>query len=190
MVADSKRKWTVEEYLAFEREREEKHEYIDGEVVMMVGGSSNHSLIIGNIHASLHTQLRQKPCLVYTGDMRVRITKTHYTYPDITVVCGTPELEDGRNDTLLNPMLLVEVLSPSTESYDRGLKFHRYRTLKSFQTYVLISQYNPHVEVFTRTQNDLWLLSDIADIKGSIELPSIGCTLVLADVYEKITFEE
>jgi Uma2 family endonuclease len=190
MVAEPKRKWTVEEYLAFERESEEKHEYIDGEVVMMVGGSTNHSLIIGNTYASIHSQLRQKPCLVYTGDVRVKITQTHYTYPDVTVICGTPELEDGRRDTLLNPLLLVEVLSPSTESYDRGLKFQRYRTLKSLQTYVLISQNRPDIEVFMRTSNDLWLLADATDLDGRIELASIGCTLALADVYEKITFEE
>ena len=181
---------TPEAYLAFERASAEKHEYYDGEVYAMTGASATHNLIVGNVVASLHAQLRQRPCLVYPSDMRVKTLSTIlYTYPDVSVVCGEPQFEDAAADTLLNPAVIVEVLSPSTERYDRGKKFQHYRTLVSLQEYVLIAQDGPRIERFTRQADDTWLLADAAEMGAALALESIQCNLALADVYEKVTFE-
>ncbi|MFN8451812.1 MAG: Uma2 family endonuclease [Anaerolineae bacterium] len=182
---------TVEEYLAFERASEEKHEYLNGEIFMMSGASRHHNIIQINVAASLHAQLRQRSCTAFPSDMRVRISTGLYTYPDISVVCDPPQYDESEyQDTLLNPTLIVEVLSPSTESFDRGRKFQHYRALASLQEYVLIAQDSAHIERYLRQPNDEWLLADATGLDASIELSSIGCTLVLADVYEKVTFED
>lgn len=190
MVARSNRKWTVEEYLQFERESDERHEFYGSEIYLMTGASERHVLITGNTFSSLHSQLRRTPCRIYAVDMRVKVSATGlYTYPDISVVCGEPAFEDEHVDTLINPTVIVEVLSPSTERYDRGKKFQHYRTLKSLQEYILIGQDNPQIEQFTRTDNDRWLLNTASQLDAQIELSAIGCTLLVADVYEKVTFE-
>lgn len=183
---------TVEEYLAFERASEEKHEYLNGEIFLMSGASRHHNLVMGNTFASLHKQLRQRPASVLPCLMRIKVEKTGlYTYSDICVVFDPLQLEDDEyDDTLLNPTLIVEVLSPSTESYDRGRKFQHYRALASLQEYVLIAQDSTHIERYLRQPNDEWLLADATGLDASIELSSIGCTLALADVYEKLTFED
>ncbi len=191
MSAHPQKVWTVETYLAFERTSEERHEYFAGEIFAMAGASRIHNLVVMNTSASLHAQLRQKSCTVYPSDMRLKISVTGlYTYPDISVVCGQPQLEDSHQDTLLNPMLLIEVLSPSSENYDRGKKFQHYRTLDSLQEYLLISQDSPRIEHYRRQEKDQWLLSETTRLEDSIALPSIGCQLLLADVYEKVTFED
>lgn len=190
MSAVAKRTWTTTEYLTMERASEEKHEYLDGEIYLMSGASRNHNRVMANTLASLHNQLRQSPCEVFPSDMRVKVTDTGlYTYPDISVVYGEPELEDTSLDTLLNPTLIIEVLSPATESYDRGRKFQHYRALPSLQEYVLISQEAAHIEPHVRQPNDAWLLSDAAGLEATLDLSSIGCRLALADVYEKVSFE-
>ena len=190
MSAVARQKMTVAKYLEMERTSEEKHEFLDGEIYLMSGASLKHNLIVGNTYASLHAQLRSRSCVVFPSDMRVRVRENrYYTYPDITVVCDPLQLEDDRQDTLLNPTLIIEVLSPSTESYDRGRKFQHYRTLASLQEYVLISQEGARIERYLRQPNDEWLLSDAAGIDASLELVSIQCTLSLAEVYEKISFE-
>lgn len=190
MSAVARQKITVAEYLAMERASEEKHEFLAGEIYLMSGATSDHNLVAGNTYASLHAQLRKRPCLVYPSDMRVEVKNTGlYTYPDIIVVCDPPRFKDDHHDTLLNPTLIIEVLSPSTESYDRGKKFQHYRTLASLQEYVLISQESSRVERYLRQPNDEWLLADASGIGSSIELASIQCTLSLAEVYEKVTFD-
>lgn len=191
MSAIEKQTWTVEQYLEMERASAEKHEYRDGEIYLMSGASRRHNQIMGNAFASLHTQLRQSPCIVYPSDLRVKVTDTGmYTYPDISIVCGEPRFEIEQLDTLLNPVVVVEVLSATTESYDRGAKFQHYRALESLQEYVLISQDSPRIERYARQDNDQWLLTDAAGLDAMITLDSVGCTLALADVYEKVDFEE
>lgn len=150
----------------------------------------NHSLIVGSTSANLYAQLRRLQCNVYHINMRLKVSTTGlYTYPDISVVCGTEKFEDDRQDTLLNPTVILEILSPSTESYDRGKKFQHYRTLQSLQEYILISQDSPRIEHYVRQENDQWLLSEANQLDAVIEMPSIQCRLLLADVYEKVEFE-
>jgi Uma2 family endonuclease len=181
---------TPQEYLTFERQSEEKHEYYDGEIFAMAGASDEHNTIAGNTFASLHAQIRKRPCKVYSGDMRVKTySTTLYTYPDVTVVCDTPKFEDAEVDTLLNPNVIIEVLSPSTENYDRGKKFQHYRTLDSLQEYLLVSQESVRIEHYVR-QGNQWILTDAASLDAALTLPSINCTLALADVYEKVTLED
>jgi len=183
------RVWSVEEYLASERVSEQRHEYLDGAIYAMAGASVAHNLIVGNTLAALHSQLRQRPCQVYPSDMRVKVKPAKlYTYPDLSVICGQPQLEDDRHDTLLNPTLIVEVLSPSTGSYDRGKKFQYYRMLPSLREYLLIAQDAVHVEHYLRQTDFQWLLTDLNDLQASLSLPSIGCTLSILDVYEKVSF--
>ncbi|MBI3797413.1 MAG: Uma2 family endonuclease [Deltaproteobacteria bacterium] len=181
--------YTPEEYLALERKAEFKSEYLAGEIFAMSGASRQHNLIAGNVFASLHAQFRHRPCEVYMGDMRVKVSSTGlYTYPDVVALCGEPRFDDEQKDTLLNPTVIIEVLSPSTEAYDRGGKFGHYRKLDSLQEYVLISQEEPHVEHYVRQSDTQWLLSEASSEQGSIQLPSISCTLALAEVYEKVEF--
>jgi Uma2 family endonuclease len=182
--------WTAERYLAFERASDERHEYLDGQLYAFAGASARHNLIAGNTYASLHAQLRKRPCVVYPSDMRLKVSRTGlYTYPDISVVCGTPQFEDGERDTLLNPTLIVEFLSPSTESYDRGKKFQHCRTVESLQEYVLIAQDSRRIEHYVRQADGQWLFADTDQSDASLDLPSIGCTLLIADVYEKVEFD-
>lgn len=191
MSAQPKHKWTVEEYLAFERDSEERHEFWDSEIFAMTGASRTHTLITGNVYASLHGQLRKKPCEVYQTDMRVNVSASGlYTYPDVSVVCDKPLFTDDNPPSLLNPTLIVEVLSPSTEKYDRGKKFQDYRRLESLQEYLLVAQDTPRIEHYLRQQDGRWILySDASSLEETITLQSIDCTLALADVYEKVTFE-
>ena len=190
MSAQPNKHWTPEEYLAFERASEEKHEYLAGEVYLMTGASRAHNLIVVNLAAILGNQLKSRDCEAYVNDMRVRISALRsYTYPDVVVVCGEAKFEDNEFDTLLNPTVIIEVLSPSTEIYDRGKKFQLYRTLDSLQEYVLISQDAPRIEHFARQESGQWLLSEVTDLQAQLILPAVGCTLALEDVYNKVTFE-
>ncbi len=178
---------TPAEYLAFERQSTYRSEYLAGQVVAMAGSSARHNLIVTNVVAELRTQLRKRPCTVYPSDMRLKVSQTGlYTYPDVIVVCGDVHFEDAEQDTLLNPTELVEILSKSTENYDCGRKFQHYRTLESFQEYLLVAQDAHHVEHYVRRPDDQWLLSETDDLRATIILPSIDCTLLLADVYEKV----
>lgn len=181
--------YTPAEYLALERQAETKSEYIEGCIVAMSGASRWHNLISSNVLVALHNQLRDGPCVVFNPDMRVRIgTANRYTYPDVSVVCGADEFEDREVDTLLNPIAIVEVLSPSTEGYDRGDKFAGYRQLPSLQEYVLVAQDRPSVEHYLR-QGEQWLLTAVTDLDASISLPTIGCALPLREVYRRIKFD-
>jgi Uma2 family endonuclease len=177
-----------EEYLALERKAEYKSEYLNGEIFAMTGASRKHNLIATNIVASLSQQLRARPCEVYASDMRVKVVATGlYTYPDVVVVCGEPKLEDDYLDTLLNPTLLVEILSPSTERYDRIAKSGYYRTLESLAEYLLVAQEEYRIEQYAKQSDGRWLFSDIRLLEGAVELQSIGCSLALRDVYDKVS---
>ncbi len=182
---------TPEDYLKFERASEIKHEIFGGEVFAMSGASHERNEIPGNTYASLHGQLRKRSCRAYISDMRVKVcSSVLYMYPDVSVVCGEPQFEDATVDTLLNPILLIEVLSPSTELYDRGKKFQHYRTIASLQEYVLIDQDSPRVERYLRQPSDEWLLTDAVGLDAVLDLPSIQCRLALADIYERVNFED
>lgn len=187
MTALPKQKLTSLEYLEIERQAETRSEFLDGEMFAMSGASRKHGRVAGSAFASLHSQLRGRPCEAFTADMRVRISPTGlYTYPDIVVVCGEAQFEDAEVDTLLNPALVLEVLSPSTTDYDRGTKFAHYRSLPSLREYLLLAQDRVHAEHFVRQAGDRWLLSETDDREAVLELASIGCRLALADAYERV----
>lgn len=178
-----------EEYLASERAAEHKSEYLDGEILPMSGASFRHTIIAMSIGGWLITHLRERPCTVHSSDLRVRVSPTGlYTYPDVVVVCGEPQFADDHFDVLLNPTLIVEVLSESTKDYDRGGKFAHYRTLDSLQDYVLVAQDAPHVEHYARQPEGRWLLEETKSLDGEIELTSVGVRLPLSEIYLKIDF--
>lgn len=182
---------TPEEYLALERQTETKSEYLDGEVFAMAGASLAHNQIVINAVLALGGRLKGGPCRIFSSDMRVKVSRSGlYTYPDLVVICGRPQLEDEQRDTLLNPILLIEVLSSSTENYDRGRKFDHYRMLESLTDYVLVSQDEAKVEHFARQPADKWLLSIYKGLEAVALLPAIGCELPLTEVYDKIEFPQ
>jgi len=177
-----------EEYLAFERAAEYKNEYFDGEIYAMVGASRKHNLITLNIGGELRAQLKGRDCEGYVSDMRVRIpTANVYTYPDVVVVCGEPQFEDDYVDTLLNPTLIVEVLSKSTATYDRMEKFSFYRSVASVAECLLVAQTEHRVERYTRRADESWVLTDFRTLEGTIELASIQCSLAMREIYDKVT---
>ena len=189
MSDGTKRLLTPEEYLAIERDVEAKHEFYRGEMFAMGGASREHNLITGNAGASLHAQLANRPCEAYQNDMRVKVTANGlYTYPDVVVTCEKPRFEDDKFDTLLNPQSIIEVLSDTTEKYDRGKKFELYRQIQSLREYALISQDRAHIELFTKGDDGVWSLSEATGLEATISLPTIGCQLALADVYAKISW--
>ena len=182
---------TPEEYLASERAGDQKHEYYQGEVFAMGGARFEHVGIVSNLVISLGNQLQGGPCPVFSSDLRVKVSRTGlYTYPDVGVVCDQPQFDDQYNDTLLNPRVIIEVLSPSTESYDRGKKFVHYRSVESLAEYLLVSQDQPRIEQYIRQPNHDWLLHEAAELPGTIHLPSIDCDLRLSDVYANIDLAE
>ena len=179
-----------EDYLVYERASTIRHEYYRGRIYAMTGAKEPHNLIAGNTIATLHSQLRRKPCRVYPSDMRIKVLRTGLnTYPDVVIVCGQPEFTDAIHDTLTNPTIIVEILSASMERYDRGLKFENYRTIETLRDYLLIAQDHYHVEHYVRQANGQWLLTEAAQLEDAIDLQSIECTLRLEDVYEKVEIE-
>jgi Uma2 family endonuclease len=189
MSTPSKNYLTPEQYLEIERKAEFKSEYYQGEMFAISGAREPHVLIAGNALGELHQQLRRRPCKVYSADMRVRVTPVGlYTYPDVVVICGEPRFLDENRDTLLNPTVIVEVLSESTKAYDRDEKFERYTSLDSLAEYLMISSLRVRAERFTRQTYGQWLLTIKSSLEDSLELQSIGCRLALADLYEKVEF--
>ena len=177
---------TPEEYLALERKATVKSEYISGEILAMSGASNAHNLITLDIGTELNIQLRGRECLVYTNDMRIRTSpKGAYFYPDVVVVCGEPEFEDNVFDTLLNPTLVVEVLSPSTEVYDRGEKFRHYQELTSLREYILVSQDRVRVEHY-RLLKTQWAPTELRGHEDVLSLNAIRCELPLQDIYRRV----
>ena len=183
--------YSFEDYLAVERECvDEKHEYVAGQVFAMTGATYNHNVITANLARKLGNQLEQRPCVVLSNDMRLRIeTADACTYPDVVVLCDAPAFHDRRRDVLTNAVLVAEVLSPSTEGYDRGGKFAIYRGLPSLLQYVLIAQDRLAVDVFTRQPDDRWLLDAYTDPEATIELESVGCAVALREIYDKVLFD-
>jgi Uma2 family endonuclease len=182
-----RQKLTTREYLELDRAAERKSEFLAGEMFAMAGASEAHNLIVANLVSEIRNQLRGKPCRVYPSDMRVRVEdEMHYAYPDVTALCGRPEFEDDRRDILLNPQVIIEVLSPSTEGYDRGRKFLQYRKLASLTEYLLVSQEARRIEKYERQPDGRWLLSEAEGKASRVEIQSIGCSLLLSDVYEKV----
>ena len=180
---------TVTEYLALDRDSDLRNEYISGEIIAMAGASRVHSLIAGNTYASVHTQLRGKSCEVHQNDMRVTTSeRAFFAYPDLVVACGDVQLAEGIFDTLINPALVIEVLSKSTERNDRGDKFMRYRAIATLQDYLLVSQNAARIEHYRRAEDDTWVLTDYVGLDAVLDLPSIGCKLSLADAYERVDF--
>jgi Uma2 family endonuclease len=192
MSVHSKPYLTPEQYLALERAAETRSEYLDGEMIAMTGASRRHSRITLNVGSELDRLLEDRPCEVHINEFRVLVAANGlYTYPDVIVLCGEPALTDEFFDTLANPTVLIEVLSPSTEAYDRGRKFDLYRALDSLREYLLVSQDRPRVEQFIRQQDSShWLLSVATDVTGTIVLPSIQCQLPMARIYRRVTFDE
>lgn len=186
------RRLSAEEYLLIERQAAYKTAFIDGVMYGMAGASWRHGLLVGNLVAAIHTQLRDGPCVVQPQDLRVRSRskKGMYVYPDLTVVCGEPKWADHHQDTLLNPAVIIEVLSPSTESLDRGAKFAQYREITSLKAYVLVSQDRMEVEVHER-QGEQWVLTaTLREPEETLRLETIGCQIPLAEMYRRVTWEE
>ncbi len=186
---------TPEEYITLERKaipdaETVRSEYINGEIINMPGASFAHNLITSNISGELHTRLKDSTCAVFANDMRISVpTAKSYFYPDVGVVCEDPRFEDDVFDSLLNPIVIVEVLSPSTEAYDRGEKFAYYRQLTSLQEYVLVSQNQIRVDHYRR-QERLWIFTDVEKHDEILQLPSIQCELPLQEIYARVTFPD
>ena len=180
---------TPEQYLEAERKAEFKHEYFDGEVFEMSGGTYSHAIILTNLACELHQALRDRSYGVIPKDLRIRVGSGRlYTYPDVLIVCGEPKFADDQKDTLLNPTLIAEVLSISTEAHDRGLKFAQYRTIESLQEYVLVSQHEPRVEKFCRQSADNWLMTECVGLNGTCRFESVNCEIPLSKIYYNVTF--
>ena len=178
---------TPEQYLVLERKAEVKSEYWGGQVYAMAGASRAHNSIVVNVITSLNMQLKGRPCMVFPSDMRTKVLATGlYTYPDVSALCGVARFEDKYDDILLNPVVVVEVLSPSTEAYDRGTKFAHYRTIDSLTDYLLIAQDHPTVEHFMRQPDDGWLLNTYQGLDAVAVIASIECTLPLTDIFDKV----
>ena len=182
---------TAADYLALERQAETKSEYLNGQIYAMSGASRSHNRITVNLTRRLGNQLSGKPCEPFANDMRVKVSPTGlYTYPDVVVACGEPRFEDQHVDTLLDPTVIIEVLSDSTEAYDRGDKFAHYRALESLTDYLLVAQDKPRIEHYSRQPDGRWLYSVADGPDGRIEIAAIGCVLHLAEVYDRVEFPE
>lgn len=180
---------TPVEYLTIERAAPTKSEFYDGEMFAMVGGTAVHSLIGTNAAREFGNKLCGKKCVPYNADLRIQVqTNGLFTYPDLSVICGPLQFADGTDDTVTNPTLLVEVLSPSTEAYDRGQKFLQYRQIPSLQAYLLVSQHEPLLELFVRQDGNQWSLREAAGLAAQLEVLSLEITISLAEIYAGVTF--
>lgn len=189
MSTATKKRYTPEEYLALEREAPFKSEYHAGEIFAMAGASPAHNIIVANLLRELGNQLKGSPCIPFASDLRVKIERTGlYTYPDVTILCGEARFDDERRDTLLNPTVIVEVLSESTKNYDRGVKFAHYRSLASLKDYLIIDQETPHAELHRPQPDGTWTIRDFDGLEMVVTLASINCEVKLAEIYEKIDF--
>lgn len=185
--------YTPAEYLALEREAETKHELVEGEIFAMAGATAALNQLTFNLAGELRAALAGGPCRGYSSDQRVRVPETNlYTYPDLTIVCGEPEFDPNDSDTLVNPTLIVEVLSPSTEAWDRGGKFAHYRRIPSLQEYLLVSQDRPLLERYLRQgpAGDEWLLTAVSSLEGVLTLGSIPVKLALSEIYARVSLPE
>jgi Uma2 family endonuclease len=189
MAKQEQSRFTATEYLSMERASDVKHEFAFGEIYAMSGASARHVGIVSNIVGELRNQLRQRPCQIYSTDLRLSVdANQRYTYPDVMVVCDKPRFLDKELNTLLNPDLIVEVLSESTRNYDRGDKFQQYRGIPSFREYLLVDQAKAHVERYSKQSDGTWSLWETDDMNASIQLDSVGAKLPLTEIYFKIDF--
>ncbi len=183
--------YTPQQYVQLERASQIRHQFYGGEIFAMTGASRAHNLIAGKIFRRLSEQFDGRPCEAYQSDMRVKVAASGlYTYPDVVATCEHPQFEDEVLDTLLNPQLIVEVLSDSTENYDRGKKFEHYRRLESLRHYILVAQNRCHLEMFTRMPDDQWLLWETSDLSETVSIQSIHCELPISDIYARVQFAE
>jgi Uma2 family endonuclease len=190
MQAEHKKYYTADEYLDFEVNSEQRHEYINGEIISMAGGRPNHNTIALNLGGTLNFALKRQAYRVFVTDQRLWIPeKRIYTYPDVMVVQNQLQLQEGRKDTITNPLFIAEVLSDSTRNYDKDAKFAAYRTIPSFQEYLLIDQYKMHIEQYFRTDRKTWIFSEYDDVNETISLNSLSLEITLADIYDKVEFE-
>lgn len=181
---------TAAEYLAIERAAEFKSEFFQGEMFAMAGASFRHNQIVANVVRCCGMELLGGPCQIVPSALRLKVTPTGlYTYPDAMIVCGEPEFDDDKFDTLLNPTVVFEVLSDSTESYDRGTKSSHFRKLESLREYVLIAQDRVSVEVYSRTPDNNWLLREASELQQSVALDSVGIALSLSEIYRNVNLE-
>jgi Uma2 family endonuclease len=188
-LAAATHRLTEAEYLACERTADFKSEFFDGETFAMAGGSPMHSLIAANLIHALRSKLPGKPCRPFTSDLRLKVEATGlYTYADVPVVCGELQYAGGEDDTIVNPAVLIEVLSDSTEAYDRGKKFEHYRLIPTLREYLLVSQKEPRIEQFVRQEDGHWLLHEAAGMAAALPLPSLGVTIALAEVFAGVEF--
>ena len=189
MSAALKPKLTVAEYLARERTAAFKSEYYRGETFAMAGASREHNRVKENVAGEVFNRLKGSPCESYSSDQRVKVSATGlYTYPDVAIVCGRAEFDPEDRDTLVNPLAIVEVLSPPTETYDRGAKFRQYQQLPSFKEYVLVSQDEAVVERFVRQPDDTWVLTVLTGLTGELTFATVPVKIPLADIYRGIEF--
>ena len=187
----AKRTYSLEEYFELELAAEERHEFINGEIFPMTGGTPNHNQISLNLSSALNYHLRRQPRQVFMADQRLWISAAGIaTYPDVMVVEGDLEFQVGRKDTVTNPVLIAEVLSRSTQDYDRADKFRAYRTLPSFQEYVLMDQFSMHVERYRKTSENEWVFSEYDGAEAILKLSSFAFEIELEDLYNKVTFED
>lgn len=183
------RVYTAEEYLAFERAVEHRNEFIDGRIYPKLGGSITHASIVGNLLIEIHARLRGRPCTVLAA-MRIKVTRTEaYLYPDVVAFCEPPLLEDAHQDTLLNPGVIIEVLSEATERYDRGEKFAHYRKIESLREYILVAQDKVRVERYVR-HGERWMLSEISHLDAFLRIETLDCEVSLRDIYDRIELPE
>jgi Uma2 family endonuclease len=188
-VAQSDKRLTEAEFLEFERRAEVRSEFFDGEMFAMAGGTRNHSLIATNLARELGNRLKGGPCVTYNADLRVKVEATGLlTYPDLSAVCGPHRFLDAEEDTLLNPILIAEVLSDSTEAYDRGKKFAHYRLMPSLRHLLLVSQKEARIELFSRAVGDEWRLRDAAGLDAKLDLPALEITIALSEVFAQVEF--
>jgi Uma2 family endonuclease len=192
MSAETKHRYTLEEYLALERESDARHEFWDGEVFAMSGGTLAHERVMRNVGNLFQAQLGRRGCEVFGSNMQIKVPSAPpYRYADGSIVCGNVEVERfSGNDLLLNPVLIYEVLSPSTEAYDRGDKFTHYKSIASLKEYLLIAQHRPHITHYAGRDDGTWAYAEINGIGDSIYLPSVGLTLKLSDVYQDVDFDK
>jgi len=179
-------KLTAEQYLALDRVAEIRSEFLDGEMFAMSGVSMPHAQLQQNISGELHALFRDGDCQAFGPDFRVRVSARMYVYPDVTVACGKPLLADEHQDVLLNPVVIFEVLSPTTEKYDRGLKFQHYRTIESLKEYILVAQDQVRIEQYTRQEGNIWTLRDYQRLEEELIMSSIGVSIPLARIYERV----
>lgn len=191
MASNPKQRFTPEQYLEIERKAEFKSEFLDGQIYAMAGASPEHSAITFNLSVEVGIQLRGKACQGFSSDMKIRTShKGLFSYPDLSVVCDEPAFHDEKRDVLINPKVIFEVLSPSTEAFDRGAKFLRHQVIDTFNDYVLIAQDEPRVEHFIRQADGGWLLYIVRGLESKLHIASIDCTISLAALYDKIKFAE